>query len=400
MSGLDTSPFSERKGNRWVWIVPSVLVHVIVLAVWLMLPEAEPRKPGERKLTIKEEQAEELQDHVEEANLEQLREKVSELQSIKARMAQIRGQQMASVSEFEQDMVIEAPRDLARILREWIGIYEAVQADYERIESALNSYAEKAPLIREAAEKEITEGLRKLPQIKDFWSSFDGMGDRFEVAFYETAATLRALEVKLEWVSDPAVAARVEALKTPMAAVEEAHHEAWRAVPASWKRERSFARVTEDVEATIATIERFRQSEREGKAAVAQKRAELEAGIVAAEEKLKAVKAALDLANQAFEAIDRSQDREAWSAQRNAVRGYKNEERKLQRELNNLQRSLDRTQYKEDRKLANQVRNINNQFWHALPDLPDRNLIPRSIATQQAFMAELEDFANSLEGAP
>ncbi|HKK17401.1 MAG TPA: hypothetical protein VJ952_01860 [Opitutales bacterium] len=397
MRDFQTAPFSGPKRKSWVWIVPSVLLHIVVIAVWLLLPEPEPRQPGERKLTIKEEQAEELQEHVEKANLKKLREKVSELQSIKATMVRIRAQEMEAVSEFEQDRVEEAPQDIAALLLELAGIYESVQEDYARIGIALDLYAREAPAIRKAGEQDIVEGLRLLPKLNNYWSAFEGMGDRFEVAFFETGATVKEIEVKLEWVEDPAIASQVEALKEPMETAEGLHKEAWGSVPASWKRARSFSQLTEDVDATIATVERFRQSEKDGKAEVAQTRAALEGQIAGVEAKLDEATKSLEAEKAALGAINSKEAQQSWRAQREKVRALERETGQLQQELQNLNRSLSRTEYKEDRRLANEVKQITNHFNHALPELPDRGQINRAVAQLQEMVRRLEAFAKTLE---
>ena len=399
MSEPDTSPFSEPKSRRWVWIVPSVLFHLLILVIWLLLPEPEPRKPGERELTIKEEQAEELQEHLEASNLEELREKVSELQSIKAAMARIREKEMAGVVEFEQDMVQEAPQDIAGLLRDLAGIYESVRETYSSIQSSLELFREWQPKIQQAAEEDVIDGLRLLPNLEPYWKSenLKGLGDRFEVAFYEVGATLKAIEVKLEWVEDPALARKIAALEDPMETTRELHRETWKAVPSSWKRVGAFNRLTEDLEGTIETVQRFRQGEIEGKAQVAEKREGLEAGIAEAKTELARVSEALKADEAALEKIDRGKERKAWRAKRKEKREHDRAQRQLKRELRDLEKTLSRTKYKPDRRLAREVDQIENGLRRATPEPPSRKMIAETMTQQQEMIARIEDLAKALE---
>lgn len=402
MSEPDTSPFAEPKSRRWVWIVPSVLLHLIILVVWLLLPEPEPRQPGERKLTIKEEQAEELQEHLEEANLKQLREKVSALQSIKEEMLRIREREMAQVGNFEAAMVQEAPRDIAGLLRELAGIYASLHEDYDSIGASLEIYREWQPKIRQAAEKDTIEGLRLLPNLKPYWEvhtrdSGNGLYDRFEVAFFETGSVFNAIEVKLEWIDDAKLVESVEALKAPLETAEKQHWELWRAVPSSWKQAGAFKNLTEDLEKTIDTVVRFRQSEIEGKAAAEASIKELEAKIAETEAELETSQAAQQAAAEALESIDRSKDRDAWNAARNEVNRERGRQGQLARDLKNLQRDLSRAPYKPDPQLARAVKSIEGGLTFCAPEPPAPGFMADGRSSHEALMDHLEGLAQSLE---
>ncbi len=109
--------FEEKPKSRWVWIVPSLIFHLAVLGIWLNSPPREPREPGDRELTIRPDQAELLQQHVEDANLMQLRQQVSELQEIKESMAGIREERMTRIHEFESERARPAPLELDQLLK-------------------------------------------------------------------------------------------------------------------------------------------------------------------------------------------------------------------------------------------------------------------------------------------
>lgn len=398
MSDLETSPFSKPKTRLWVWIVPSILVHVVVLAIWLLMPEPERREPGERKLNIKEEQAEELQKHVEEANLTELRREVSELQSIKAAMARIREREMNQVREFEETMEEEAPQDVAALLSELAGIYSSVYETYEGILDTVEGFEKKYPAVKAAAEEDSVAGIRALGQLKPLWDSLDGISDRFEVAFYETGATLKSIEVKLEWLQDETVVGRIEALKPPMEKVFEMHREAWSSLPFNWKRANSFYDLTENSEERIEAIETFRQNEIEGKAKVAAKREELEERIAEVEVRLARTTGEKKSAEAALKGLDRNQDRDAWNAKRGEVRELENKRRSLRNELRSLNRELSRTDYRPNGKQARNVRRIEGRLEHALPPLPDRAGIERAMEEQLEMIRRINELTESLEG--
>lgn len=397
MSDLVPSPFAETKSKLWIWVALSILLHFVIVSIWLFLPEPEPRQPGERKLTIKEEQAEELQDRVEETNLKELRQKIVELQSIKATMARIREEEIARVAEFEQTMVVEAPQDIAALLMELSDIYVQIHEDYQKIESSLELYREWRPRILKAAEEDTIQGLRLLPKLQPYWDSFEGMGDRFEVAFYEIGAINKAIEVKLEWLDDPSIGESIAALEQPLEKTYSMHRKAWSEMPVSWKRERSFSFLIEDLKATIETIERFRQSEIEGKAMAAKKHAELEARIAKTEAELAQVEQSLKTEEAALKKLDKNKNRDSWNASRGAIREYSRTQRSLSNELRNLRRTLDRTQYEPDRQLARSVNTIENRFQHSLPEPPEPTIIDQAMAQQMEMVSQLNALAKSLE---
>lgn len=400
MNAPGGSPFSGTRTRFRVWIALSLLLNLLVLAVWLLLPEPEPRKPGERKLTIRQEQAEELQERVEQANLEELREKVAELQSIKAAMAEIRGREMARLSAFEQTMTKEAPQDVAAMLMELAEIYESIAEDYERIAARLELYRKWYPQIMQASERDTVEGLRLLPNLEPYWAGFDGQADRFEVAFFETGARMEAIKVKLEWMTDQTIREAIASLELPMEKTFSLHREVWGAVPSSWKVERSFRSLTEDLDATIGMVQRFRREESEGRAAVTKERADLEDRISRTEAGLVRLNKDFQTAEAELAAIDRNKNREAWNAKREEVRNWDRSRRELEREMQNLNRTLARTNYQPDQQLARSVKTIEDRLRHSLPAPPDPALISRTMAQLREMAKRIHALAQSQEEAP
>jgi hypothetical protein len=400
MNASYPSPLNEPKTRLWVWVVPSLLLHAVLLGIWLLLPEEEARQPGGRKLTIHEEQAEELQERVEETNLRELREKVARLQSIKAAMVGIRDGKMTGVAGFEQTMVREAPQDVAALLRKLAGIYDQVYKDYETVETGLDLYREWQPNILKAADQDTIEALRILPNLKPYWDRFEGMADRFEVAFYETNAVIASIDTKLEWIDDPSVGEKISALAGPMETTHELHREAWEAVPSSWKPEQAFRFLTEDTAATIATIERFRKGEIDGRAEADAKRADLEKRIAEGEEDLARVDQLILADEAALGRMDRNKEREAWNAQRQSIAAHKRTQQKLANELRTLKRTLAGTQYKPDAKLARSVTTIESRLRFCLPEPPDPSVITRAMKQQREMIGHIEALAETLEVGP
>ncbi len=85
--------FDQKPGSRLVWIIPSILFHIVIIALWLLMPEKE-RVVEKRKVVINQQQAEQLQEFVKDANLVELQMEVTRLQDIKKQMDEIRLQEM------------------------------------------------------------------------------------------------------------------------------------------------------------------------------------------------------------------------------------------------------------------------------------------------------------------
>ena len=400
MNDSSPSPFSEPKSRPWVWVVPSILLHLTLLGIWLLLPDEEPRQPGGRKLTIHEEQAEELQERVEETNLRELREKVAKLQSIKATMVGFRDEKMAGVAVFENTMVREAPKDVAVLLRKLAGMYDQVHKDYESIESGLELYREWQPKILEAADQDTIGALRILPNLKPYWDRFEGMADRFEVAFFETNAVIASVGAKLEWIDDPTVIEQISALAEPMETTHSLHRDAWEAVPSSWKLDQAFHFLTDDLAATVATIEQFRKGEIDGRAEVAAKRTDLEKRIAEAEQEMTRIDKTLQTDELALGRFDRNQEREAWNAKRQAIAAQKRTQQKLANELRTLNRTLAGTHYKPDAKLARSVNTIESRLRACLPEPPEPSILTRTMTQQREMIERIEALAKTLEVGP
>ena len=98
--------FDQKPGSRLVWIIPSILFHIVIIALWLLMPEKE-RVVEKRKVVINQQQAEQLQEFVKDANLVELQMEVTRLQDIKKQMDEIRLQEMNTLKTFTKEMQTE-----------------------------------------------------------------------------------------------------------------------------------------------------------------------------------------------------------------------------------------------------------------------------------------------------
>lgn len=254
----DPSPFAEPKTNRLVWIVPSVLLHLVILAVWLSLPEEPPRRPGERKLTINRSQAEQLQQHVEDANLVMLHSKVSELQAIKQAMAGIRENQMERLRAFEEEMVVAAPKDAATLFTQFISSQQMlIDAYQELVETVTRLNTEMPRAEKRMSENQEADALAILLKIKPLWDQVDTLIGVLDEQTSISFALISTGEVKLEWIEDPAIAAELAGLKSSLEEALAAKDRAVRELHAAYRNApgRGFDALMRNPEENIRILE-------------------------------------------------------------------------------------------------------------------------------------------------
>ncbi|MFC7337563.1 hypothetical protein ACFQY0_10275 [Haloferula chungangensis] len=157
-----------KPGGRLLWIVPSLVLHVAVIGVWVAMPADEARRPRE-KLHVESAQLEQLQEHIEDAKLRELHREVRRLQEIKRSMANIRSKELISLKEFEEDMRSRLNRDgrqaLDELLRAQVGLSDAQQQFMEgllkieglvqKVQALLDQHAfgEAIPLARQVLDQ-------------------------------------------------------------------------------------------------------------------------------------------------------------------------------------------------------------------------------------------------------
>ncbi len=224
--GDNDSPFAEKTGNRWVWIVPSVLLHVVVLIVWLLMPEEPPRERPERELTIHSDQAEQLQQHVEDANLRILRAQVAELQTIKQAMAEIRDRRMSDLRKFEENMVVEAPVEatqlFTRLMDSQTQVLKAYQQVLKSTQASLKIAAKVEPLLKE---EQIAAALSELRDLQKHWEDARAQADVITRETAQTFALVNTGEINLSWLRDDSVQGELTALKQSMETAQSRSHQ-------------------------------------------------------------------------------------------------------------------------------------------------------------------------------
>lgn len=258
-SGL--SPFTERKSNPWVWIVPSVILHVVILIVWLSMPEPPPRLPGERKLTLQEEQAEQLQQHVEDANLRELRAEVAQMQAIKERMAQIRAEKMQELRSFEEAMLQEAPKDIAGLISELLGVQESVRELTVKTVTTLENIRRASTPVETLLEKDPVAGIRALKDLVPVRNEIAGVRDELEEKVNTSRAIAGSIRAKTEWISDADLLNRIDRLLDGVESMNEGMNELNREIGSSvgGRPRRFLNELAEAEESSINTLQAYEE---------------------------------------------------------------------------------------------------------------------------------------------
>jgi hypothetical protein len=271
------SPFKETKSKPLVWIIPSVVLHLVVLIVWLTLPEEAPREPTSRKMTINSAQAELLQRHVEDANLVVLQAQVTELQAIKQAMAQIRDNKMAQLRLFEQQMVMEAPQDatdlFTRLLESQATILTAYQQMLESVRASMAIQTTAKVLL----ENKQIEDVR--PQLIEFKALWDDAKSQMRIAKDQIAqsfALINTAEVTLEWVSNTSIESQLSDLKSTLIVAQQANDAVGSDLyeSLSWRPSQYLDDVITKGEEYRQFLAGYAQANIDGKLAVEAKRAE------------------------------------------------------------------------------------------------------------------------------
>ncbi len=203
---VEESLFEEKPNRLMIWILPSALLHAVVVACWLMMPD-DVRPPGEdRKLVIKSEQAEQLKAFVEDANLVELRQEVVRLQSIKAAMADIRARQMADLVKFEDEMRVGLKGDLGEVVRRVIAALDAVaarqQAAQREMTAMVDAYAAMRPCL------EHRDGPALAPLCAEVVPRREALVKLLEQAMADllrAQSVLAAADASFSWIKDDAV---------------------------------------------------------------------------------------------------------------------------------------------------------------------------------------------------
>jgi hypothetical protein len=266
MTDSDPSPFTERKSNPWLWIVPSVILHVVILVVWLSMPEPPPRMPGERKLTIQEEQAEQLQQHVEDANLRELRAEVAQMQAIKERMARIRAEKMQELRTFEETMLQEAPNDIAGLISELLEVQESVRELIVSTMASLEKIREASEPVESLLDKDPVAGIRALKDLVPVRNEIAGVRDVLEENLNTAKAIAGSIRTKTEWISDTDLLNRIDRLLDGVESMNEGMNELNQEIGSSvgGRPRRFLNELAEAEESSINTLQAYEEMVNKG----------------------------------------------------------------------------------------------------------------------------------------
>lgn len=195
----------EEKSSKLVWIVPSILLHIVVITLWVMFPgKREEPKPGERKLTIRSEQAQQLKEFVEDANIRELRTELAELQGIKAAMEGIRQQKLAELKKFEVGLRSEIPDELNASIEGTLKSAALVREKDASIKKRLEELAslEKSyvPLFESGRCAEAAPTLKKAAEA---WRQIQESRDEAALETERLGQIVAQLETLMQWVARP-----------------------------------------------------------------------------------------------------------------------------------------------------------------------------------------------------
>jgi hypothetical protein len=143
--------FDQKPGSRLVWIIPSILFHIVVIALWLLMPEKE-RVVEKRKVVINQHQAEQLQEFVKDANLVELQMEVTRLQEIKKQMDAIRLQEMNTLKVFTREMQTELEADVFVALNSIKNLQSKILIDQNTTLKSINILQNNYVLMANAVE--------------------------------------------------------------------------------------------------------------------------------------------------------------------------------------------------------------------------------------------------------
>ena len=207
------SDWPERKpGSRMVWIVPSVALHVALIGVWFAMPENEARKP-EKRVIIKSEQVEQLKDHIEDANLQELHQELRRLQEIKQAMAEIRAKEMVALEEFEQDMRGSLDGDTRQSLADLAAAQDGLSKSQDSVLQGLRKidelFKQMQPHLDSKALHEITPQARLVLDIRN---GLKPKQEQMDQQFMMLQAKFDAAEAVFGWITSGDVATKWDEL--------------------------------------------------------------------------------------------------------------------------------------------------------------------------------------------
>ena len=401
MSDSASSPFEEPKTNRWIWILPSVVLHVVIVLLWLAQPEKPPRQPGERKLTIDPEQAEQLQEHVEESKLEELQANVKELQAIREKMEAIRAARMAKLQAFEGNMKKEASQDMAGIVEQIAATQQKIIALHLQMEEDVRAIEAKMPEARKAMERGEAEGVRAIASLAPLQAPLLPLSDQFEELYLEITANIHILEQRLEWISTGEIHDRFVQYQATLNESKKTHQLAFSAVNITYRAKtgRIIGTVSEDPDAILETLKNFDRTVKEGKAKAERERTELQKKIDDATQEMAELKKRQAVEKEKLNTIDRRKDREGWKTQQAIVAPIDSSITKLARQLKDDSRRVNNIKFSIDRRQQQSVQRIRASMANLLKAALMQSPFEDARTGYQKVLQASEEFQAFLEGS-
>lgn len=199
------SPFDKKPSNRLVWIAPSICLHVVVFALWYFLPDPQPRKLEKRAVAVNSQQAKQLKQSVEDANLRELRGEVKRLQEIKRIMASIRAGQMDTLDTFEAAMRASIDTDPLPVLNDLKSSLKAFIQSIDHVIKASEStgiaFLHLGP-VRD--EQEFSDPVSQITTFMKLQERFSAKLDELDRNVRLVQAKMEAADSVLSWQTDPA----------------------------------------------------------------------------------------------------------------------------------------------------------------------------------------------------
>lgn len=377
-SDSDISPFAEKKSNTLVWIVPSVLLHGILLVVWLMMPDKPPREPSERKLTINRDQAERLQRHVEDANLVVLHANVSELQTIKKSMAAIREKKLAQLRDFETDRIRQAPVDAADVFTRFLDSQNLLVSTYPEL---LEAIRKAEALVPDAEKAKSGEGLGAvipiLPELRDLRTKAQSLAQTLDRETSQTFALLNTGETQLEWMSDPAVAGQLAELKTTMDRAGEIKDRIVKSVEGAYGADWAMTEMIDRADDYVESLKRYENYLEKGAADLEAKRVELTESIAALETEIEDIKTRINDARAELKAKEADKDQ-----LNQLVKNLRETLDKQSKSLSNDKRELSRLKFVPEKWQVDKAKSIHRVSGNIFKPSPEVEAIPEAVQAQ------------------
>lgn len=290
--------FDTPRTGRFLWVIPSVLLHLLVLAAWLQLSGDTERRTDSRKMVLRSDQAEELKQFVEDANLKELHSEVRRLQEIKRSMAGLRAEQMSSLEAFAAAVRDTVDADAGQTTREILALQDACIAAQEKMVRGMEEVTRLFEAMQPDIEsRDLTRLLPAAQQLQAARQALRKSQDDLDRQFLQLQARADTMDVMLSWMNDPTVTGPwADVLDQQKRVLEKQSYCSDQLGQAHYGQAGALANVIRQGADYPSTLQRMLDEEREEQEAYASRRATLaavEETTSAREQTLKAKVAAL-----------------------------------------------------------------------------------------------------------